>query len=235
MTKGSNNLIIAIDGFSSSGKSTIAKALAEKLNYLYIDTGAMYRAITYKLMKENISFDDISKIKEILKSTRIEFFNNNGINQIVLDNEMIESQIRGLEVSNNVSEVSIIPEIREFLVKIQRDMGKSGSIVMDGRDIGTVVFPNADLKFFISADIDVRAQRRFDELNQKSGANISFDAVKENLIKRDQIDSNREHSPLKIADEAKIINTENLTKSKQVEIILEIVKDKLSSMENNCN
>ena len=230
MSKSLKNLIIAIDGYSSSGKSTIAKALAEKLDYLYIDTGAMYRAITYKLMKENISFDDISKIKEILKSTKIDFIICNGINQIIIDNEMIEDQIRGLEVSNNVSEVSVIPEIREFLVEIQRNMGKSGGFVMDGRDIGTVVFPNADLKFFISADIDIRAQRRYDELNQKSASNISFNAVKENLMKRDQIDSNREHSPLKIAENAKIINTENLTKPEQVELILDIVKDKLSSI-----
>lgn len=227
-------LKIAIDGYSSSGKSTIAKSLAEKLNYLYIDTGAMYRAITYKLLKEKISFEDIIKIKEILKNTKIEFVNCGGINQIVLDDVMIEDQIRGLVVSNNVSEVSIIPEIREFLVQIQRDMGKSGGFVMDGRDIGTVVFPNADLKFFISADIDIRAQRRFQELTQKSDSSISFDDVKTNLIKRDQIDSNREHSPLKIAEEAKIINTENLTKSEQVEIILKIVKAKLSSKRDNC-
>ncbi len=219
-------LIIAIDGFSSSGKSTIAKSLAKKLKYIYVDSGAMYRAITYKLLKNNIDFKNIDKIKEILKSTTIDFIIQNGENIIFLDNECVEDKIRSLYISSHVSEVSTIPEVREFLVKIQRKLGEKGGIVMDGRDIGTVVYPNADLKFFIDADIDIRAKRRHLEMEAKTGEKINLEEVKNNLVKRDKIDSSRKHSPLKLADDAIVINTDNMTKEEQLQYIFDIVKKK---------
>jgi cytidylate kinase len=219
-------LIIAIDGYSSSGKSTIAKSLAKKLGYIYIDSGAMYRAITYKLLKNNINAENIGEIKEILKNTSIDFSIQNGENIIFLDNECVEDKIRTLYISSHVSEISAIPEVREFLVKIQRELGKKGGIVMDGRDIGTVVYPNADIKFFIDADIEIRAKRRYLELKEKKGEAVNLDKVKNNLIKRDKIDSSRAHSPLKLADDAIVINTDNMTKEEQLQYILDIVKKK---------
>jgi len=219
-------LIIAIDGYSSSGKSTIAKSLAKKLGYIYIDSGAMYRAITYKLLKNNINAENIEEIKEILKNTSIDFSIQNGENIIFLDNECVEDKIRTLYISSHVSEISAIPEVREFLVKIQRELGKKGGIVMDGRDIGTVVYPNADIKFFIDADIEIRAKRRYLELKEKKGETVNLDKVKNNLIKRDKIDSSRAHSPLKLADDAIVINTDNMTKEEQLQYILDIVKKK---------
>ncbi len=219
-------LIIAVDGYSSSGKSTIAKSLAKKLGYIYIDSGAMYRAITYKLLNNNINIKNINKIKETLRNTSIYFVIKNGENKIYLDDKCVEDKIRSLYISSHVSEVSAIPEIRNFLVKIQRKLGEKGGIVMDGRDIGTVVFPNADLKFFINADLDIRAKRRHKELEEKTGDNIDIEEVKDNLIKRDKIDSSRKHSPLKIAENAIIVNTGNMTKQEQLEYILNIVKKK---------
>ena len=222
MQNNSNRLIIAIDGFSSSGKSTIAKALAKSLNLKYIDTGAMYRAITFKLVLNNIQFDDLVKIEEILTTTTIDFSISNG--EIILDGKCIENKIRGLDVSNKVSEVSTIPIIRDFLVKIQRKLGISGGIVMDGRDIGTIVFPNAHLKFFIDANINVRANRRYEELISKGDTNIKLEDIKANLLKRDKIDSGREHSPLKIAPGSILINTEKLTKEEQLEFVIKEVQ-----------
>lgn len=219
-------LIIAIDGYSSSGKSTIAKSLAKNLQYIYVDSGAMYRAITYKLLKNNIDLKNIEKIKEILENTKIDFVIQNDENKIFLDNECVEDKIRDLYVSSHVSEVSAISEVRYFLVKIQRELGEKGGIVMDGRDIGTVVYPNADLKFFIDADIEIRARRRHLELETKTGNKIDFDEVKNNLTKRDKIDSSRKHSPLKLADDAIVINTDDMTKEEQLQHILDIVKQK---------
>ena len=219
-------LIIAIDGYSSSGKSTIAKSVAKKLHYIYVDSGSMYRAITYKLLKNNIDLKNIEKIKEILQNTTIDFIIQNDENKIYLDNECVEDKIRSLYISSHVSDVSTIPEVRNFLVKIQRELGKKGGIVMDGRDIGTVVYPNADLKFFINADIDIRAKRRHLELEEKTGDKIDFDEVKKNLSKRDKIDSTRKHSPLKLADDAIVVNTGNMTKEEQLQHILDIVKKK---------
>lgn len=214
-------LIIAIDGHSSSGKSTVAKALAKKLNYKYIDTGAMYRAVTLKLLNNNIDFGDIDKIEQTLQNTVIDFYVSNDLNEIVLDGVCIENEIRSLLISNSVSEVATVPIIREHLVKIQQNIGKEGGIVMDGRDIGTVVFPNADFKFFVTADIDTRAERRYKELKAKGNNDSSFEAVKANLLKRDHIDSNREHSPLKIADDAIFINTEKMTREEQLIFVLD--------------
>ncbi|HHH55075.1 MAG TPA: (d)CMP kinase [Bacteroidetes bacterium] len=216
-------LIIAIDGHSSSGKSTIAKDLAKKLNYLYIDTGSMYRAITYKLLINNIDLNNSKEIENLLKNTQLEFKNLNGTNYIFLDGENVESKIRDLYVSSHVSEVSTISQIRKFLVEKQREIGKKGGIVMDGRDIGSVVFPNADFKFFITADLDKRAKRRKKELEAKTGNNFDINDIKENLEKRDFIDSNREDSPLKIAENAIIIDTSDKTREEQLSEILKYI------------
>jgi len=213
-------LIIAIDGHSSSGKSTVAKALAHKLNYKYIDTGAMYRAITYKLLKNKISFNDLDAIISILENTTIDFHVTDNTNEVLLDGVCIENKIRSLVVSNSVSEVATIPEIRKHLVKIQQKISNEGGIVMDGRDIGTVVFPNADFKFFVTADIETRAKRRYEELKSKGDKNVSFEEIKANLQKRDRIDSNREHSPLKIADDAIFIDTGKMTREEQLDFVI---------------
>ncbi len=226
MLKTPNKLIIAIDGFSSSGKSTIAKDVAKKLHYRYLDTGAMYRAVTYKILKHNIKLLDIDSIIKLLDDTSIDFKIVEGENHIFLDGVDIENKIRELEVANNVSEVSSIPTVRKFLVKLQQEIGKNGNIVMDGRDIGTVVFPNADIKFFVSASLDTRAKRRFEELKAKNNnKNLNLEEVKDNLAKRDKIDSERKHSPLKVAKDAILLDTECMTKQEQLDFVLEKIKE----------
>ncbi len=226
MLKTPNKLIIAIDGFSSSGKSTIAKDVAKKLHYRYLDTGAMYRAVTYKILKHNIKLLDIDSIIKLLDDTSIDFKIVEGENHIFLDGVDIENKIRELEVANNVSEVSSIPTVRKFLVKLQQEIGKNGNIVMDGRDIGTVVFPNADIKFFVSASLDTRAKRRFEERKAKNNnKNLNLEEVKDNLAKRDKIDSERKHSPLKVAKDAILLDTECMTKQEQLDFVLEKIKE----------
>ncbi len=219
------NLIIAIDGFSSCGKSTVAKELAKYLNYRYIDTGAMYRAITYFCLQNNIIKNKTvneEKLKSELKNINIDFKFNNETkqNEVILNNKNIEKQIRGIEVSDNVSIVSKIKFVREFLVEQQRKMGENKRIVMDGRDIGTVVFPDADLKIFMTADTDIRAKRRYDELKAK-GENVSFDEIKKNITERDYLDQNRKESPLKKADDALVLDNSNLSKEEQLNWIIE--------------
>ncbi len=228
MLKTPRKLIIAIDGFSSSGKSTIAKDVAKNLHFKYLDTGAMYRAITYKILKHNIDLQDMQSIQNLLDKTSIDFKLVKGENHIFLDDVDIEDKIRELEVANNVSEVSTIQIVREFLVKLQQEIGKSGNIVMDGRDIGTVVFPNADVKFFVSASLKTRAKRRFEELKAKSNdKNLKIEEVEANLVKRDKIDSERKHSPLKVAEDAILIDTENMTKQEQLNFVLEKINEKI--------
>ncbi len=227
MLKTPRKLIIAIDGFSSSGKSTIAKDVAKNLHYKYLDTGAMYRAITFKIINHNIDLQDIQSIQNLLNSTSIDFKIVEGENHIFLDGVDIEDKIRGLAVANNVSEVSTIQVVREFLVKLQQEIGKNGNIVMDGRDIGTVVFPNADVKFFVSASLKTRAKRRFEELQAKDyDKNLNLEEVEANLAKRDKIDSERKHSPLKVAKDAILIDTECMTKQEQLNFVLEKIKEK---------
>ena len=223
-----DNLIIAIDGFSSSGKSTIAKDLAKTIHYKYLDTGSMYRAITYKILRDKIDIQDTKAIETMLCQTKIDFQILDGSNQIILDGEPVEKKIRGLDVANFVSEVSTIPAIRTFLVKIQQKIGEKGGIVMDGRDIGTVVFPNADVKFFISASLKTRAKRRFEELKAKGVENLLLEDVEANLMKRDKIDSGRAHSPLKVAEDAIMIDTENFTKKEQLDYVIQKIIEKIS-------
>ena len=219
------NLTIAIDGYSACGKSTLAKALAKKLNYIFIDTGAMYRSVTYYCFQHGwVSKDhlEIDKIIPALPKIEIRFVFNeltqkreaelNGVN--------IEKEIRSLQISNLVSKISTIKEVREKLVLEQQLIGKNGGVVMDGRDIGSVVFPNAELKLFITADPMIRAQRRFLELNDPT---ITFDEVFENLKLRDHLDSTRAESPLMQTTDAIVIDNSNLSPDDQLEIVLKII------------
>lgn len=224
-------ITIAIDGFSSTGKSTVAKKLAKHLGYVYVDTGAMYRAVTlYALEKGYVGdvknnfdalVDDLPKLKLAFKVNEI---SNNS--EIHLNGENVEGLIRNLTVSGQVSKVAAIPEVRKKLVEQQQQMGLEKGIVMDGRDIGTVVFPNAELKIFMTASAEQRAHRRYKELLDR-GEDISFEAVLKNVKERDYIDSNREASPLKKAKDAIEFDNSNLNFDEQFQLILEKVKEKL--------
>jgi len=220
-------IIIAIDGHSSCGKSTLAKDLANTLNYTYIDTGAMYRAITLKCLQTNVNIDDEAALQSILLQTTISYTQSHDSLQLLLDGQPVDDLIRMPEVAQWVSPVAKIPIVRRFLVDIQRKTGNAfPGVIMDGRDIGTVVFPDAALKLFVTADLDIRARRRYEELMSK-GLDITFEDVRKNLEQRDLIDSTREDSPLKIADDAIIIDTTFHTIKSQLEEALSIVKAKL--------
>lgn len=223
-------ITIAIDGFSSTGKSTLAKQLAKKLGYAYVDTGAMYRAIAFFSMQKgyiNTDFFDKESLINSLPNIRLQFqFNANlGFAEMYLNDENVEKQIRTIEVSNFVSKVAEIPEVRTKLVEQQQEMGKNKGVVMDGRDIGTVVFPDAELKIFMTASAQTRAQRRYDELIQK-GDTVTFEEVFKNVEERDYIDTHRSNSPLIIADDAVEIDNSNLSREEQFELVLNLVKQK---------
>lgn len=219
-------IVIAIDGFSSCGKSTLAKDLAAKIGFAYIDSGAMYRAVTYYFLTNGIDINDQDQVQKALKKINIRFKRvSDGTNATYLNGENIEFEIRKMEVSSMVSEVAAIPEVRKKLVEQQREMGIDKGIIMDGRDIGTVVFPNAELKIFLTADVDVRVDRRYRELLGKK-MYITKEAVKENLEKRDLIDSTRDDSPLKQADDAILINNSRLTPEQQLERSLALALEK---------
>ena len=227
----SKKIIIAIDGFSSCGKSTIAKDLARKIGYRYVDTGAMYRAVTLFFLHNQIEFHHLDLVKEALKDITINFrIDETSQTQLtILNGEDIEDEIRiNPRVASAVSDVSSISEVRRFLVKQQQAMGSEKGIVMDGRDIGTVVFPNAELKLFITADPDIRAQRRLDELKEK-GQNTTFEEVLANLAKRDYIDSNRADSPLHKADDAVEIDNSYINKEEQLNLIIKLVKERMGT------
>lgn len=220
-------IIITIDGWSSCGKSTLAKQLAKALGYLYIDSGAMYRAITLYFLRNTVDLSDKKQVKQSLENIMIEFEYNEKTqhSEVLLNGENVEYMIRDLIVAEKVSDVATIKEVREFAVAQQQKMGKKKGIVMDGRDIGTTVFPKAELKFFMTADIAVRVERRFKEMFEKN-PNVSIEEVKNNLEMRDYIDSNREISPLRKADDAIVLDNTNLTMEEQLTIALNIV-DKL--------
>lgn len=227
----SNKIIIAIDGYSSTGKSSVSKELAKKLNIIHIDSGAMYRAVTFfALLNNYIDENHLDKqgIVNRLKNIKINFkFNQeNHINEIYLNDNQIENEIRSVEVNKYVSLIAQIKEVREYLVEIQRKISKDQSVVMDGRDIGSVVFPNADFKFFITASIEERTKRRFLEINNPS---ISIEDVKKNLIERDENDSNRLDSPLVIAKNAIIIDNTNFTKEETITKIYNIISSKIEN------
>ena len=217
--------IIAIDGHAASGKSTQAKRIAKALGYTYIDSGSMYRALTYYFIKNNMLVDPIN-IKSIIKNLKnIVFdFKTAGNSQVILLNgKNVEPYIRNMDVSENVSKIAAIPEIRTFLVKIQREVSENLNIVMDGRDIGTVVFPHANKKFFLKASDSIRARRRFDEL-KKVDKNIKFSKVLENIISRDFEDTSRSTSPLKPANDAIIIDTSTYNETQVFNKLISIIK-----------
>jgi len=211
----SKNIIIAIDGPAASGKSTAAKRLANALGYLYLDTGAMYRAITYSVLKKNI-FDDLEKIFDLVRNIELELKFEDGVTRVFVDGEEVTDFIRTPEVSGKVSEISRIPEVRKEMVKLQRRIAEQGNLVAEGRDITTVVFPNADVKIFMTASLDERARRRYKE-HQERGEDVTFEAVKANLEKRDKIDSTRPVSPLRKAEDAVELDTTNMTVEEELE------------------
>lgn len=212
-----------MDGHSSCGKSTMAKALAKKIGYTYIDTGAMYRAVTlYAMRRGFIGKDGIDEeaLRRELPQIKISFSHENGQQYTILNGENVERQIRGMEVSGNVSPISAIGFVREAMVDLQREMGRQGAIIMDGRDIGTTVFPNAQLKIFVTATDEIRARRRYDELVLK-GENPVYEDVLKNVRERDYIDSHRAVSPLRQADDAIVLDNSNMTVEQQDEWLME--------------
>jgi cytidylate kinase len=216
--------IITIDGWSSCGKSTLAKQMAKALGYVYIDSGAMYRAITLYFLRNNIDWNVKKEVKDALENINMEFQFNEKLQQseIYLNGENVEYLIRDLIVAEKVSEVATIKEVREFAVAQQQQMGKKKGIIMDGRDIGTTVFPKAEVKIFMTADISVRVERRFKEMYEKN-PNVTIEEVKNNLEMRDYIDSNREVSPLRKAEDAIILDNTNLTQEQQLKFALSLV------------
>ena len=222
-------IIIAIDGFSSTGKSTLAKELAKHLGYVYVDTGAMYRAVAFFAMQNGYigkEFFDIQSLINSLPFIRLVFkFNADlGFAEMYLNDVNVEKEIRTIEVSNYVSKVAEIPEVRSKLVEQQQEMGKSKGIVMDGRDIGTVVFPEAELKIFMNASAHTRAERRFKELQEKGDAISSFEDVLKNIEERDYIDTHRDDSPLVKAIDALEFDNSNISKQEQFQKVLKLVK-----------
>jgi cytidylate kinase len=229
----SKKITIAIDGFSSTGKSTLAKQLSKHLGYVYVDTGAMYRAVTFFAMQNGYitaDFFDKQSLINSLPSIKLHFeFNPElGFAEMYLNDDNIEKEIRTLEVSNFVSLVAEVSEVRAKLVEQQQEMGKGKGIVMDGRDIGTVVFPKAELKVFMTASSETRAQRRFDELKDKGQA-VSFEEVLKNVEQRDYIDTHRDDSPLVKADDAIEIDNSYLTREEQFNAVLEMVDEVINS------
>lgn len=222
-------ITIAIDGFSSTGKSTLAKQLAKHLGYVYVDTGAMYRAVTFFAMQNGYITNDFFDKETLINSLpyiklHFEFNADLGFAEMFLNDNNVEKQIRTLEVSNFVSLVAEVSEVRSKLVEQQQQMGKEKGIVMDGRDIGTVVFPDAELKIFMTASAETRAQRRFDELNEK-GQEVSYEQVLKNVVDRDYIDTHREDSPLRMADDAIEIDNSYLTREEQFTAVLELANE----------
>lgn len=214
-------IIITIDGWSSCGKSTLARQLARELNYVYVDSGAMYRAITLHFLRNHIDWTDVQQVHEALEEIHLDFHFNEKTqsSEIYLNGENVEYVIRDLVVAEKVSEVAAIREVREFAVAQQQKLGKKKGIVMDGRDIGTVVFPDAEMKIFMTADNAVRVERRFKELYEKN-PNVTIEEVKNNLEMRDYIDSHREVSPLRKADDAVVLDNTNLTEDEQFKLAL---------------
>lgn len=226
-----NRIVIAIDGYSSCGKSTFAKLIAKNLDYLYIDSGAMYRAVTLALLKNGAIAGgkvDEDILNRILPQIHIGFHYNRKIKayETTLNGSSVENEIRSPGVANTVSIVAAIPKVRERMVAIQQSLGRQKGIVMDGRDIGTVVFPNAELKIFMTADPKIRAQRRYDELKEKN-TNITFDEVLENVNERDRIDQTREVSPLRKADDAVVLDNSNMSIKDQMQWVKVLVDSKI--------
>ena len=222
-------IIITVDGWSSCGKSTMARQLARELSYVFIDSGAMYRAITLFFIRHQIDLNDAQSIIEALSKIQLSFHLNplNGNNEIWMNGENVESSIREMSVAQMVSQVAAIKEVRDFAVAQQQQIGSHKGIVMDGRDIGTAVFPEAELKIFMTASIPVRVQRRYLELMPKN-PQITMEEVKENLEKRDHIDSTRSISPLRKAEDAIVLDNSNMTQQEQLALVLSWAREKIS-------
>jgi cytidylate kinase len=234
MTNHAKGLVIAIDGHSSTGKSSFAKLIAKELNYIYVDSGAMYRAVTLHCMEKGL-FDhtdapDKQLVIDELPAVKVSFRRDpdTGMNETCLDNRVVEKEIRSMAVSGNVSYISTIAEVREKMVALQREIGTEGGVVMDGRDIGTVVYPNAQIKIFMTAGVEVRAERRRKELEEK-GINEDFEKVKKNISDRDRIDSGRETSPLRQADDAVLLDNSNMTIPEQMKWFFETFGERLKA------
>ncbi|MFD1162313.1 (d)CMP kinase [Hwangdonia seohaensis] len=230
-----SKITIAIDGFSSTGKSTVAKQIAKHMGYVYVDTGAMYRAVTFYAMQNGLIGEDDFNIKALINrlpkiDINFKFNESLGFAEVYLNDKNVEKQIRTLEVSSFVSKVAAISEVRQKLVEQQKKMGKDKGVVMDGRDIGTVVFPDAELKIFMTASAETRAQRRYEELMER-GDHVDYHAVLENVKERDYIDSNREDSPLVKADDAIEIDNSNMSLQEQFDEILGLVQMTLKGCE----
>jgi CMP/dCMP kinase len=228
-------IIIAIDGYSSCGKSTVAKEIARKLNYIFIDSGAMYRAVTLFCLRHGLVKEgkvNLSDLAEKLDSIHITFAFNpvTSHNDIYLNAENVENEIRRLEVAQNVSQVAAIAEVRHLMVSLQQEMGHAKGIVMDGRDIGTVVFPEAELKIFMTADARIRAQRRFDEMAAKN-EKVNFEEILANITERDRFDETRAESPLRKAEDAIVLDNSHMTKEEQFEWILGKADKKIMNYE----
>ncbi len=226
--KGEKKIIITIDGWSSCGKSTLAKQLAKELNYVYIDSGAMYRAITLFFLRNHIDWTKPKQVDDALQNIVLQFMYNEKSKQseMHLNDENVEYVIRDLVVAEKVSDVAAIKDVRTFAVDQQRKMGNHKGIVMDGRDIGTVVFPKAELKIFMTADKAIRIGRRFKELYEKN-PNVTIEEVRDNLEMRDYIDSHREVSPLRQAEDAVVLDNSNLTEKQQFDLALKWAREKL--------
>ncbi|WP_408956513.1 (d)CMP kinase [Natroniella sp. ANB-PHB2] len=217
-------LVIAIDGPAGAGKSTVAKLVAKRLGYIYIDTGAMYRALTLKALQKEISLQSEVNLAQLARDTRINFIKKGLEDRVIIDGLDKTEEIRANRVSNNVSTVAKVAEVRGELVRIQRELAQSGGVVMDGRDIGTVVLPEADLKIFLTATVEERTKRRYQDLQQKEEA-VSFEQLKEEIIRRDEIDRNRDIAPLKKATDAIEIDTTKLNIDAVVDKILTICQE----------
>ena len=220
-------IIITIDGYSSCGKSTLAKQMAKELGYVYIDSGAMYRAITLYFLRNHIDWINEVEVKAALKNVNLHFEYNDKLlqSEMILNDENVEYVIRDLIIAEKVSDVAAIADVRKFAVKQQQQMGKKKGIVMDGRDIGTTVFPDAELKLFMTADIAVRVERRFREMFRKN-PNVTVEEVKANLEMRDYIDSNRKVSPLRQAADAVLLDNTNITKQQTMEFAMNLYKER---------
>ena len=226
-----HQIIIAIDGHSSCGKSTIAKAVAVRFGYVFIDSGAMYRAVTLYALRHNLIINGEVKREELIHALpviNIDFKYNPALQRsdTFLNDENVEEEIRQLTVSQSVSPVATIAEVRQAMVRLQQEMGRNKGIVMDGRDIGTVVFPEAEFKLFVTASTQIRAKRRFDELKTK-GENVSIEEILQNVMERDRIDSTRAASPLRKADDAMVLDNSTMTREEQLEWVIKKVEEKL--------
>jgi len=221
-------IIITIDGYSSCGKSTLAKQVAKELNYVFVDSGAMYRAITYYFITNKVNWNNADEVVDALQNISLKFEYNyeKGTSDILMNGENVEAAIREMSVNDKVSEVAAVKEVREFTVAEQQKNASSKGIVMDGRDIGTVVFPDAELKIFLTADPEERVERRYNQLIHL-GKNVSRDEIRKNLEMRDYMDTHREISPLRKANDAIVVDNTDLTTKEQLEIVLKLAKEKI--------